>query len=218
MRSSFAPEGNIAIFERLYCSLTNIIHSNWQRVKWIGKIEICSIWANVFKTRSMPPSENEQKAPILAIFCAVTPKQEWWPPNCFRLLHWQVNDLKYLKKLQISINRNLKYNWKRFYWHKKDIAFYVQNHCPKFKKKVAMKAFRDILTASYLIALLDISNENTDYLFDWISRFIKYFETRTNTCYVALWGVRLICYSSQTSSGNSLFIMNIMTNIVHFLL
>ena len=34
------------------------------------------------------------------------------------------------------------------------------------KKKVAMKASRDILTASYLIALLDFSNENTDYLFD----------------------------------------------------
>ena len=36
----------------------------------------------------------------------------------------------------------------------------------------------DILKATYLIALLHISNDNTAYLFE-ISRYIKYFETRT---------------------------------------
>ena len=38
----------------------------------------------------------------------------------------------------------------------------------------------DILKATYLIALLHISNENTayNYLFE-ISRYIKYFETRS---------------------------------------
>ena len=36
----------------------------------------------------------------------------------------------------------------------------------------------DILKATNLIALLYISNENTAYLFE-ISRYIKYFETRT---------------------------------------
>ena len=35
----------------------------------------------------------------------------------------------------------------------------------------------DILKATYLIALLHISNENTAYLFD-ISRYIKCFEAR----------------------------------------
>ena len=35
-----------------------------------------------------------------------------------------------------------------------------------------------ILKVTYLIALLHISNENTAYLFE-ISRYIKYFETRT---------------------------------------
>ena len=36
----------------------------------------------------------------------------------------------------------------------------------------------DILKATYLIALLHISNESTAYLFE-ISRFIKKFETKT---------------------------------------
>ena len=36
----------------------------------------------------------------------------------------------------------------------------------------------DIIKATYLIALLHISNENTAYLLE-ISRYIKYFETRT---------------------------------------
>ena len=49
----------------------------------------------------------------------------------------------------------------------------------------------DMLNASYLIALLHISNENTAYLFE-ISRYIKYFETMTK---------HLLC-GSQTRSGN----------------
>ena len=36
----------------------------------------------------------------------------------------------------------------------------------------------DKLIATYLIAVLNISNENTAYLFE-IGRYIKYFETRT---------------------------------------
>ena len=40
-----------------------------------------------------------------------------------------------------------------------------------------MKA-SDILKATYLIALLHISNENTAYLFE-ISRYVKYFGART---------------------------------------
>ena len=48
-----------------------------------------------------------------------------------------------------------------------------------------------MLNASYLIALLHISNENTAYLFE-ISRYIKYFETMTK---------HLLC-GSQTRSGN----------------
>ena len=62
----------------------------------------------------------------------------------------------------------------------------MRNHCnvsvsfhpQKFRieLKIAMKTW-DILKATYLIALLHISNENTAYLFG-ISRYIKYFETR----------------------------------------
>ena len=49
----------------------------------------------------------------------------------------------------------------------------------KIELKIAMKTW-DILKATYLIALLHISNENTayNYLFE-ISRYIKYFETRS---------------------------------------
>ena len=54
----------------------------------------------------------------------------------------------------------------------------------KTELKVATKTW-DVLKATYLIALLYISNENTSYLFE-ISRYIKYFETRT--CYGALMG------------------------------
>ena len=64
-------------------------------VKIVGKIEICSIWANFFESRARLPSRNEQKTPILAIFCAISPKQPWWPPNFFHSFHRQVNDLKY---------------------------------------------------------------------------------------------------------------------------
>ena len=45
----------------------------------------------------------------------------------------------------------------------------------KNELKIAMKTL-DILKATYLIALLHISSENTAYLFE-ISRYVKYFET-----------------------------------------
>ena len=47
----------------------------------------------------------------------------------------------------------------------------------KIERKIAMKTW-DILKATYLIALLHISNENTAYFFE-ISSYIRYFETRT---------------------------------------
>ena len=47
----------------------------------------------------------------------------------------------------------------------------------KIELKIAMKT-GDIFKATYLIALLYISNENTAYLFE-ICRYVKYFETRT---------------------------------------
>ena len=47
----------------------------------------------------------------------------------------------------------------------------------KIERKIAMKTW-DLLKATYLIALLHISNENTAYLFE-ISRCIKYFKTST---------------------------------------
>ena len=63
---------------------------------------------------------------------------------------------------------NLKYNWNRSY-------FYVRNHCnvsvsfPARKSKIkfitAVKTC-DILKATYSIAMLHISNENTAYLFE----------------------------------------------------
>ena len=63
----------------------------------------------------------------------------------------------------------------------------MRNHCnvsvsfparkSKIEIKIAMKTW-DILRATYLIALLHISNENTAYLFE-IGGYIKYFETRT---------------------------------------
>ena len=83
MRSSSARERKIIIFERFHCSLENIIQLNWQLVKLIRKIEICSIWVNFCKTRSRPPSKNQQKTLILVIFCAISPKQTLWPPNYF---------------------------------------------------------------------------------------------------------------------------------------
>ena len=64
----------------------------------------------------------------------------------------------------------------------------------------------DVLKATYLIALLHISNENTSYLFER-SRYIKYIETLVliKPCYVALRGIRLISYSCQTRSGTTFF-------------
>ena len=63
----------------------------------------------------------------------------------------------------------------------------MRNHCnvsvpftaqtSKIELDIAMKTW-DILKAIYLIALLHISNEDTAYLFE-ISRYIRYFETRT---------------------------------------
>ena len=47
----------------------------------------------------------------------------------------------------------------------------------KIEDKIAMKT-RDILKATYLIALIHNSNESIAYLFK-ISRYKKYFETRT---------------------------------------
>ena len=77
----------------------------------------------------------------------------------------------------------------------------------KVELKIAMEAW-DILKATYLIALLHISNENTAYLFE-ISRYIKYFkyfETRPKRLLCGIKGMRLISYSSQTRSGSPLFI------------
>ena len=63
----------------------------------------------------------------------------------------------------------------------------MHNHCDvslsfpaqksKIEVKIAMKTW-DVHQATYLIALLHISNENAAYLFE-ISRYIKYFEART---------------------------------------
>ena len=87
----------------------------------------------------------------------------------------------------------------------------------KIERKNAMKTW-DILKATYLITLLHISNENTAYLFE-ISRYIKYFETRTEHLLCGIKGVRLISYSSPTRSGtpfllrllDSLMIGNVLT-------
>ena len=93
----------------------------------------------------------------------------------------------------------MKYNWKRFYLKHKNIAFYVCNHdnvsvaFPARKstveRKIAMKTW-DILKATYLIALLHISNENT----------------RSRHLLCGIKGVRLISYSSQTRSTPPFFI------------
>ena len=117
MCSFSAHEGKIVIFEKFHCSLTNIIWLNWHLVKLIRKIEICSISANFCKTHPRLPLENQQKMPILLIFCTISPKQTGChsPPllNQFlTLISLTVNDLKYVKKLQKSINRNFNYNWK----------------------------------------------------------------------------------------------------------
>ena len=74
----------------------------------------------------------------------------------------------------------------------------------KIERKNAMKTW-DILKATYLITLSHISSENTAYLFE-ISRYIKYFETRTEHLLCGIKGVRLISYSSPTRSGTPFFI------------
>ena len=74
------------------------------------------------------------------------------------------------KKLKKSIDRNLKYNWKRFHNLTQKHAFYVRNHDnsivsmsfpawkSKIERKIAMKLKTwDKLKANYLIALLHIS-------------------------------------------------------------
>ena len=58
--------------------------------------------------------------------------------------------------------------------------------CPFLERKIAVKTWEK-LKATYSIALLNISNENTAYLFE-ISRYIKYSKQGPNTCYVALRG------------------------------
>ena len=80
----------------------------------------------------------------------------------------------------------------------KNIVFHVRNYCKvslsfsarksKFELKIAMKTW-EILKATYLIALLLISNENTACLFE-ISTYIK--------CDIkGGGGVRLISYSGS---------------------
>ena len=90
----------------------------------------------------------------------------------------------------------------------------MRNHCDvsvsfpaqksKIELKIAMKTW-DILKATYLIALLHISNEYTA-LFE-ISRYTvsNISKQGPNTCYVVLRGVHLISYSSQMRSGIPLF-------------
>ena len=70
----------------------------------------------------------------------------------------------------------------------------------------------DILKATYLIALLHISIENTAYLFER-SGYIKYFETRTKHLLCGNKGVRLISYSSRTRSGTP-FLLRLMDSLM----
>ena len=70
----------------------------------------------------------------------------------------------------------------------------------KTEFKIAMKNW-DILKATYLIALLHISNEHTAYLLEISRQIYQYFETRTKHLICGIKGVRLISYSSQTRSG-----------------
>ena len=44
---------------------------------------IFMVCQNFCKTRPRLPSENEQKTPILAMFCIISPKQAWWRHNFF---------------------------------------------------------------------------------------------------------------------------------------
>ena len=156
-------------------------------VKWIGKIEVCSILANFCKTRPRLLENWAKQTPISAIFCTVSPKQARWAPIFYA---------HFIDSLTISDTWKTYKNLSKETWNiignvftNKNIAFYVPiNHdnvsvsLPARKSriefKIAMKKW-DILKAIYFnIGLLHISNENTAYLFE-ISRYIKYFETRT---------------------------------------
>ena len=72
----------------------------------------------------------------------------------------------------------------------------------KIEFEIAMKIW-DILKATHLIALLHISNKNTAYLCE-ISRYIKYFETRTRhlLCGIKRGAFDYDSYSSQTRPGS----------------
>ena len=111
VRSSSALEDKIIIFERFHCSLTKIIQLNYQLITLIGKIEICSIWVNFsVKIIPGPPPKISKNRPFQWYFAQYL-LSKLDDPHFFHLFHWQVNDLKYLKKLQKSFDRNLKYNW-----------------------------------------------------------------------------------------------------------
>ena len=68
----------------------------------------------------------------------------------------------------------------------------------------------DILKATYLIAFLHVSNENTAYLFE-ISRNIKY--TRTKDLLFGIKGARLISYNSQTRSDTP-FLLRLLDSLM----
>ena len=72
----------------------------------------------------------------------------------------------------------------------------------KIEFEIAMKIW-DILKATHLIALLHISNKTTAYLCE-ISRYIKYFETRTRhlLCGIKRGAFDYDSYSSQTRPGS----------------
>ena len=92
----------------------------------------------------------------------------------------------------------------------------MRNHCnnsvsfaalkSKTELKIAMKTW-DVLKTTFLIALLHVSNDNMVYLFK-ISRYLKYFKTRTKHLLCGIKGACLISYSSQRRSGTPLFIMS----------
>ena len=144
------------------------------------------------------------------IFCAISPKQTRWPAKFFRSFHWRVNDLKYSKKLQKSIDRTWNITEDVFIDTKTSpfmwvtiVIFFVSFPARKAKiePKIAMKTW-NILKATYLIALLHVKKRRLICLkYADISNILK---QGPNTCYVALrGGGRLISYSSRTRSGTS---------------
>ena len=60
LHSSSANEDKIIIFDRFQCSLANIIQLNRHLVKLIGKIEICSIQANLCKLAPGSPRKTSK--------------------------------------------------------------------------------------------------------------------------------------------------------------